>query len=100
VSPRLPDDLRRRRSARDHAGPVSHNHKTRTRGARKASLFVVYPGSSSPRGFVCSRPDMRASINEAARIAPRTVPDQAPAAAMRCESNRSSKILLINHAED
>jgi len=51
VSPRLPDDLRQRSSARDHAGPVSHNHKKRTRGALTASLFVVPPGPCRPGGF-------------------------------------------------
>ena len=58
VSPRLPDDLRRRSSARDHAGPVSHNHKKRTRGALTASLFVVpAPGPSVP-GFLFYLPHL------------------------------------------
>jgi len=58
VSPRLPDDLRRRSSARDHAGPVSHNHKKRTRGALTASLFVVpAPGPTVP-GFLFYLPHL------------------------------------------
>ena len=48
VSPRLPDDLRRRCSARDHAGPISHNHKKRTRGALPASLLSFPPGRIAP----------------------------------------------------
>ena len=35
---------------------MSHNHKKRTRGALTASLFVVPPGSLSPRGFLFAIP--------------------------------------------
>ena len=76
VSPRLPDDLRRRSSARDHAGPVSHNHKKRTRGALTASLFVVpAPGPIVP-GFLFPRARLIDLIGCCSRLySPQTTPN-------------------------